>query len=148
MKKIIHCLNDNLNKIIDSSSQVKQINQLLPLYLPSPINQYCHASLFKSGILYLELGNPSFATEIRYLIPELRNQLRKNHGMFDLISIKASFNPNKTNNEPQKISKPVASGIKAAQSIRQDARGLDDALSHALKRLATTLEHRNSGGGN
>lgn len=144
MKKIIHCLNDKLNNIIDSTEQVKQINRLLTQSLPAPLNQHCRASSFQSGILYLELDNPSLATEIRYLIPELRNHLRSNHRMYDLISIKASFNANKSPTKPKNKIKPVESGAKAANTIRQHLTGLDDPLSHALKQLASTLEQRNS----
>lgn len=144
MKKLSNCLNDNLNKLIDKVGQVKQINDILHSHLPQHLRADCSASQFNQGILTLSLSNQSIATELRYLIPDLRNKLRQNERLYGLNTIKISTKEaplTKTNKDKDK---KVASTSKAANILREHSSDFDDAMSLALENLANSIEGRNA----
>lgn len=88
LKKAINCINSNLVNIYQKSIDVGQLsNKVLPL-LPKHLQPYVNIASFEKGTLVLTFKNSSIANELRYLIPELRNELRQKAQMHQLVQIK------------------------------------------------------------
>jgi hypothetical protein len=90
MKSIKHCLNKQLAEICRRSVQLEELTQKINSLLPSDLAPYCKVSSFNKGCLILVATDATWASQLRYAIPELRDQLRK-AGMYQLSSIKVTI---------------------------------------------------------
>ena len=136
MRSISQCLNKNLSDICKKSIQIEALNLIIKKYIPDHIQPFCHVGSFTSGCLKLVLFNPNFGTELRYFLPELRDQLRGQEKLYQLSNIKIVIaQPDeplkKTNGKNKKLSDEVLEGIK------QDAEMFENgSLKDALLKLA------------
>lgn len=90
MKSIKYCLNKQLADICQRSVQLEELSEKINAFLPQELATQCHASSFTKGCLVLVTANATWASQIRYAIPQLRDQLRA-AGMYQLLSIKVSI---------------------------------------------------------
>jgi hypothetical protein len=88
MRKITQCLNPTLTAICKRAIELESITVILHQYLPEHYRTYCKVSSFNKGCLVLLVNNALWASEIRYLLPELRDQLRNSAGLYQLITMK------------------------------------------------------------
>jgi hypothetical protein len=88
MRKITQCLNPALTSICKRAIELESITAILHQYLPEHYRAYCKVSSFNKGCLVLLVSNALWASEIRYLLPELRDQLRSSAGLYQLITMK------------------------------------------------------------
>lgn len=88
MRRIKHCLNTTLSSIGKRSIQLETLNNMLHAYLPEQLHKQCYVGSFNNGQLVLVARNAAIATELRYRVPELRDMLRRDAGLYQLSSIK------------------------------------------------------------
>lgn len=101
IRPINRCLNPQLLNLCQQAIQLDELNCKVKAHLPTPLNNYCQVAAFNHGCLILRAQNAAWATELRYRLPELRDQLRK-AGLYQLISIKialAEFDPQQPHNK-------------------------------------------------
>lgn len=90
MRSISHCLNQQLVDICQRSVQLEELSNKLSQWLPTELVGECQVGSFNKGCLILITSNAAWASQIRYLIPELRDKLRTEAGLYQLSSIKVS----------------------------------------------------------
>jgi len=88
MRSISRCLNKQLADICQRSVQLEELSSKVLQLLPEPLAGECHVGSFNKGCLILTTSNAAWASQLRYAIPELRDKLRKEAGMYQLSSIK------------------------------------------------------------
>lgn len=138
MRQINQCLNKQLVDICQKSMQLDELNELINHYLIPPLRGNCHVGSFNKGRLIFVISNPALATELRYLLPSLRDQLRQ-AGLYQLISTEIYIDKDFQNKEPL-LAKPQNKLFLSAQAS-QTIQTISDNCSYrplkeALSRLA------------
>lgn len=116
--------------------QLEMLNQMVQKHLPASMVNHCQVGSFRLGCLRLIVTDPIWASELRYSLPDLRDTLRSEAGLYQLSSIKIDV---ALVNEPEKQRKirSISLSDKARNIIASDAQGIkDDALKKALLKLA------------
>lgn len=90
MRSISRCLNKQLAEICQRSMQLEDLSSKVAQLLPPNLATECQVGSFSKGCLVLTTDNAVWASQIRYAIPELRDRLRKEAGMYQLSSIKVN----------------------------------------------------------
>lgn len=90
MRVIRKCLNKQLADICQRSVQLEELANKIKHLLPEILAKECHVGSFSKGCLVLTTNNAAWASQLRYAVPELRDQLRKEAGMYQLSSIKVT----------------------------------------------------------
>lgn len=91
MRRINRCLNKQLADLYQQAIQLDELNHQLALYLPPTLRTGCSIGSFIKGCLVIVASNAGVATELRYYLPTLRDQLRKEAGLYQLLSIKVQM---------------------------------------------------------
>ena len=68
--------------------QLEELSHKVSQLLAPELSPHCQVGSFNKGCLVLTSVNAVWASQIRYSIPELRDKLRKEAGMYQLMSIK------------------------------------------------------------
>ncbi|MDR3501111.1 MAG: DUF721 domain-containing protein [Legionella sp.] len=89
MRSINRCLNKQLVDLCQRSLQLEELSNKLRQLLPEELAKECLVGSFNKGCLLITTANAAWASQLRYLIPELRDNLRK-AGLYQLLSIKVS----------------------------------------------------------
>ena len=87
MRPISKCLNAKLSQICMHAIKLEELSAIVLPYLPEILRAHCQISSFNSGILVLSTSNPIWATQLRYLLPELRDRLRKEAKFYQIVSV-------------------------------------------------------------
>lgn len=136
MRRINRCLNNQLLEICQRTIQLEELNLKLHHFLPEALREHCHVGSFTKGCLLLSISDAAWASQLRYSLPELRDKLRSEAGLYQLTSIKVSV----ANKETHKVSKPLAKAnisTKARETILMSSEQCDYLpLKEALQRLA------------
>jgi len=90
IRSINKCLNVQLLDICQRAIQLDELNEKIKTFLPLPLSDYCQVANFNQGCLLISVKNAAWATELRYLLPELRDKLRA-AGLYRLTSIKIAL---------------------------------------------------------
>lgn len=88
MHHIGQCFNPKLAEIVKQVAKLAELNRIVREYLPERLREYCMIGNFNRGLLTLNTTDSVWATQLRYLLPELREHLRKEAGLYQLTSIK------------------------------------------------------------
>ena len=88
MPSIAHCLRQQLTALGQDPLQLQALSKAVHSLLPPKLAAQCQVSHFSKGCLLLTTDQPTWASQLRYLIPELRDKLRKEAGMHQHSSIK------------------------------------------------------------
>lgn len=88
MRPIKKCLNKQLTELCQRSVQLEELSDKVTQLLPPILANACQVGSFNKGCLILSTTNAAWASQLRYAIPELRDKLRKEAGMYQLSSIK------------------------------------------------------------
>lgn len=91
MKKIVDCLNPTLRSVCKKAIELESMTQMVQHYLPQRYHSHCKVNGFSKGCLILSVTNALYAAELRYLLPELRDQLRSGARLYQLITIKINI---------------------------------------------------------
>lgn len=90
MRSISRCLNKQLAEICLRSVQLEELANKIKLILPESLANACNVGSFNKGCLLLTTTDAAWASQLRYAIPDLRDTLRKEAGMYSLTSIKVA----------------------------------------------------------
>lgn len=88
MRPINRCLNKQLVDLCQRSMQLEELSKKVTQLLPSDLAKHCQVGSFNKGCLVLTTTDSAWASQLRYVMPELRDTLRKEAGMYQLTSIK------------------------------------------------------------
>ena len=99
MRPINRCLNEKLIDLCQRSVQLEELSYKISQLLPPDLANECQVGSFNKGCLVLTTIDASWASQVRYAIPELRDKLRKEAGMYQLSSIKVVVIEPLINNE-------------------------------------------------
>lgn len=71
--------------------QLEELSHKVLQLLPADLAASCQVGSFNKGCLILTTANAAWASQLRYALPELRDRLRKEAGMYQLLSIKVDI---------------------------------------------------------
>lgn len=94
MRRINLCLNKQLLTICQKSMQLESLNINVKQFLPAHLQEHCRVSHFEKGIMTLTVDESVWANELRYFLSEIRDKLRKDAGLYQLVSIKTTIASN------------------------------------------------------
>lgn len=136
MRRINQCLNNRLLHICQQAVQLETLTKMLIPLLPEALRPYCFVGSFNQGCLLLVTPDPIWAAQLRFLIPQLRDELRSSAGLYQLTSIKLQVKtPEQTAKRSKKMANPLTPAAK--QTILQEAEHCSYLpLQAALKKLA------------
>lgn len=137
MRSIKYCLNKQLIEICMKSNEIARINEILLQFLPQHLHDFCQVASYTRGCLMLNVA-AHWATELRYSLPDLRDNLRSKGKLYNLTSIRLQI---KSQNSAGKHSKPnakqtVLSSEAQAAIITAGKECTFKPLRHALLKLA------------
>ncbi len=91
MRLIKNCINKQLVTLCQRSMQLEELHDKISKLLPCELAKGCQVSSFDKGCLILTTTDASWASQLRYLVFELRDKLRTEGGMYQLLSIKINL---------------------------------------------------------
>lgn len=137
MRTINRCLNKQLAELCQHSIQLEELTRKLVQLLPEELAGQCTVSSFNKGCLLLSTPNAAWASQVRYVIPELRDKLRIEAGMYQLSSIKVIVVEPVAQYEPLVPQKKYRLSEKAKASIISESQQCSyEPLQKALFNLA------------
>lgn len=87
MRHISKCLNFKLNQICMEAIKLEELSQLVLCHLPQELQPHCQVGSFRNGKLILITAQATWATQLRYFVPELRDLLRSQSGLHSLRAV-------------------------------------------------------------
>lgn len=93
MRRIHQCLNRTTSALCQQTLLLEALQEKVNQYIPQHLHAHCQVGQFTKGQLFLTIRNPIFATELRYLLPQLRDYLRSEGRLYQLVSIKLNIEP-------------------------------------------------------
>ena len=137
MRSINRCLNKQLAELCQRSVQLEELSSKLAQFLPEDLAGACKVGSFNKGCLILTTTNAAWASQLRYAIPELRDKLRKDAGMYQLSSIKIAVVEPVITYEKPALQKTHHLSEKAKASIISESQQCNyEPLQKALLHLA------------
>lgn len=92
MRHITNCFNRDLARLRNQASELEALHKLIMQYLPDEIKSNCQVSAFNAGCLILTVNDAIWSSQLRFLLPEIRDKLRKEANLYQLSSIKIKIN--------------------------------------------------------
>lgn len=137
MRSISRCLNKQLVDICQRSVQLEELSSKVVHYLPPELASTCTVGSFNKGCLMLTTTDAAWASQLRYAIPELRDKLRKEAGMYQLSSIVVSVvEPVISYTQTAKVNAHGISDEAKANIIKESQHCSYEPLKNALMHLA------------
>ncbi|AWN75348.1 DUF721 domain-containing protein [Legionella anisa] len=137
MRSISRCLNKQLADLCQRSVQLEELTNKIKLILPEVLANECQVGSFNKGCLLLTTTDAAWASQLRYAIPELRDKLRKEAGMYQLSSIKVTVVEAKIHNEKSRQPQKHGLSEKAKAIIVSESQSCTyEPLQKALLHLA------------
>ncbi|KTC90995.1 DUF721 domain-containing protein [Fluoribacter dumoffii] len=137
MRSISQCLNKQLADICQRSVQLEELSNKVRRMLPETLANTCHVGSFNKGCLLLTTTDAAWASQLRYMIPELRDKLRKEGGMYQLTSIKIVVTEPTVRYEKSAATSKHVLSEKAKEIIISESQQCNyEPLQKALLRLA------------
>ena len=132
--------NQEVKSLTENATQLIELDKLFRAVLPPKLARYCRVGNYRNGQLLLETQSASAATQLKFLLPQIRGKLKKSSKFRALQDIKlrvAQPEP-KLDRHYRRPAPPVSRH--SQQLIRQTAENLSDReLASAMRRLADTL---------
>ena len=117
MRRISQYLSKPLLEIAEQAVQLKGLNAKLQALLHEPLRDHCQIGSFNKGCLVITTTDAAWATQLRYEIPRLRDELRAKAGLYKLLSIQIKVVDKPVNQvvpTQPKPSRPLSAAAKAA----------------------------------
>lgn len=92
MHHIRDCFNKKFSKICKQAQNLNELTAIVKHYLPEFLHLHCRVTSFQNGCLILVTSNAAWASQLRYVLPDLRDQLRAEEKWYQLTSIKIVIN--------------------------------------------------------
>ena len=140
MRPITHCLNRQLQVIGLKVMELDKLTQYVLKLLPDTLRTCCTVGSFQQGRLLIHISDHAHATELRYLLPQLRDALRKDVNLYQLITIEIRIldgikKIDAIHTTPQQLSAQTQSIIMHLSTYCSYA-----PLKQALAKLASTVK--------
>lgn len=130
-----------LKHLVIKAQRIRAINEVLQHALPSDLAPHCRTMSLKADTLTIEVDSSAWATRLRYLIPDLKYQLRDFTATADVESVHCRVRPAAQTEPPARKNTPHLSQT-SASVIRSAAESISSpALKAALLRLADAPNH-------
>ena len=125
VRKINECFDKQLSTLYKQLLEIEQLNELVKQFLPGTLQSCCRVTHFNQGRLNIGISEAALATELRFFLPTLRDQLRQKAGLYQLTSLNISIitpvTPAKQNKgkvkTPHHLSKVACETITEASKI-------------------------------
>lgn len=133
MRHINRCLNAQLSTICQKAMHLEVLNSTLKKLLPENLREHCHAGSFNKGCLLIIANDANWASQLRFYVPELRDRLRKEAGLYQLCSIKIELNSTIAPLKSRVVLKTAPSLSDSARDVitREIENAPDDSLRQA-----------------
>lgn len=129
-------MNKTLEQLCHHAMYLEKVDEVVQCYLPDSIKAQCQVAAFNKGCLTLLIKDSVWATQLRYALPTLRDQLRTKAGLYQLTSIKISIDVSRRIIRHKKKRNTLSNG--AQNTIRQFATQCSyPPLQKALRQLAS-----------
>lgn len=92
MRHIRDCFNAKYNQICSQARRLEEFSTTIKRYLPESFHPHCRVISFQNGCLVIGTIDAAWASQLRYVLPELRDQLRVQEKWYQLISVKIMIN--------------------------------------------------------
>jgi hypothetical protein len=71
----------------------EELSAIVTQYIPPDLQAYCQVGSLRAGILILITPDPVWATQLRYMAPELRERLRTEAKLYQIITVQIKVRP-------------------------------------------------------
>jgi hypothetical protein len=135
MRRINTYFNKQLTDIHQKYKQLETLARFVTQSLPADLAEHSSVGSFEQGCLTLTTQSPEWASQLRYHLPQLRDALRKDAGLYQLSSIKIAItNPPHT---PPKKQPQHTLSLQAKNTILESSHNCSyQPLQQALMHLA------------
>lgn len=124
-----------LSELGKQLSAQRTLHQQLKQLLPAPLDSQLKAAVLQHGNLNLFVASPVWASRFRYLLPQLRTQLRANG--IDVKQVRTRILPSDSVKPRQKKRDRIVLSQEAGEQLRQSAKAFEDpSLREALLRIS------------
>jgi hypothetical protein len=131
MRRINQCLNKQLLSICQRAIDLDELNHKVLSHLPENLRSRCTVASFNKGCLLLVIADAAHASELRFCLPTLRDDLRA-AGLHQLISIKTQINTS-----------PIAPMNKGQQQTKQvDEKPLSEKTRKTFQQAAQNCSYQ------
>jgi len=130
INKILNKPNEVLGNLTKQALMNQYYTKIVQKYLNNPLNTDSFVSSYKNGNLTIATNSNEKLTLLRYAIPDLLINLRKDSSFTGLVSIKATINKLPTTNK-----------FNIYKDNLKQSVYLSDTASNELQSLAKTIKH-------
>lgn len=88
MLPISRCFNSHVLNLCQQAMYLEKLTAIVKQYLPESLAAAVSVGNFERGCLTLVITDPIWATELRFCLASLRDQLRTKEKLYQLTSIK------------------------------------------------------------
>lgn len=92
MLHISKCFDKNISNIQIQGEKNRELEKIIAAYLPIEMQSAVTIANFNNGCLILNVKDSVWASQLRFMLPELRDSLRKKNNLYQLSSIKIAIN--------------------------------------------------------
>lgn len=144
MQRINQCLNTKLTEIYKHALAIEKVNEVIIHYLPENLQEHFSVGSFSNGYLVLITTDPVWASQLRYHLPDLRDTLRQDAGLYQLASIKVNVTADAILPTFEKtLPRVLPLSTKARDTILAGSEQCNyDPLKAALRQLAENIGQR------
>jgi len=106
--EILKKIDSPLTKLINKSKTAKDLGLIFCTSLDADLAKHCHFANYKNSVVTVTVSNTSWATRLRYIIPDIIKNLRVQPEFKTITTIRYIINPQKqapkTKNKQIKLS--------------------------------------------
>lgn len=119
----------SLRTIVRQSHRLQALDQLIQSCLPDNLGEHCQAAHITATTLTLIIDSAAWLTRLRYLKPQLLEQLRQHPQCVYLREINFKIHPTKILEQPEN---PEPKRIELSLGAKELLRSTADGLNHPL----------------
>lgn len=126
-----------LGGLLQHVNYLQQLTPLLNETLPLPLPDHCTLANYRQGRLIIAVSNQAIATRLRFLLPDLRQQLRKHPIFAGLVGIDFYITKPIPNSKVSTLTHPVSRQPAQLRQISRPSAPIiaDEALSKQWQQL-------------
>ncbi|CAM4417487.1 MAG: hypothetical protein LEGION0398_MBIBDBAK_00351 [Legionellaceae bacterium] len=138
MKTIFNDTKDiQLLSYIKRASELNSLNTILQNTLPKLLKGHCQLANYEKGCLSIQANNAAWGTQLRYLIPDLKIQLKTMPVFTGLVNIQYFVRPFLTEiTLPIKENQKFELSTTNVECILNAAENISGKLGNALRKIA------------
>lgn len=133
-------LSRQLSQLIEKAEELIKIEQVVQTYFDPDLTQHCHVANLRNDCLIIAIDNAAWATQLRFMIPRLLEQLKIEPLLKKLKKIEYFILPDDTERK-DRIEQPKNLSKENALLIDEIAKTIShEKLRKVLERLAENGE--------